>query len=95
MERTLKDHWRPVNWLIKWAWVWLINWYFLKREEEAAKRRELEEQKKEESLKKKEEEKKRREDILEQYKIKKEMEKAEREGNGFLAAKFAAPKLRL
>jgi hypothetical protein len=68
---------------------------FFKREEEAAKRRELEEQKKEESLKKKEEEKKRREDILEQYKIKKEMEKAEREGNGFLAAKFAAPKLRL
>ncbi len=73
-----------------------IDWQiFSKREEEAAKRRELEEQKKEESLKKKEEEKKRREDILEQYKIKKEMEKAEREGNGFLAAKFAAPKLRL
>ena len=70
-------------------------WYLTsQREEEAAKRREQDEQKKEESLRKKEEERRRREEILEQYKIKKEMEKAEREGNGFLAAKFAAPKLR-
>jgi len=48
-----------------------------KREDELKKRREEEETKKEELQRKKEEDKRRREEILEQHKIKKEMEKEE------------------
>ncbi|XP_059087795.1 patronin-like isoform X3 [Tigriopus californicus] len=52
----------------------------IKAEEEARARREEESQKEEEKLRKKEEEKARRDAILEQHRLKKEMEKAEEEG---------------
>ena len=65
----------------------------IKREEESRKKREEEESKREESAKKKEEEKKRREEIFQQYKVKKEMEKAKEEGRNFYISK-SAPKLR-
>jgi len=48
----------------------------LKREEESRVKREEEEARRDETLRKKEEDKKRREEIFQQYKIKKEMEKA-------------------
>lgn len=51
----------------------------IKAEEEARARREEENQKEEEKLRKKEEEKARRDAILEQHRLKKEMEKAEEE----------------
>ena len=65
----------------------------IKREEETRKKREEEESKREESAKKKEEDKKRREEIFQQYKVKKEMEKAKEEGRNFYISK-SAPKLR-
>ena len=52
----------------------------IKREEEGRLKREEEAMKQEEVERKKEEEKRRKEAILEQHKIKKEMEKAEEEG---------------
>ena len=65
----------------------------VKREEETRRKREEEESKREESAKKKEEDKKRREEIFQQYKVKKEMEKAKEEGRNFFTSK-SAPKLR-
>ena len=65
----------------------------IKREEETRRKREEEESKREESAKKKEEDKKRREEIFQQYKVKKEMEKAKEEGRNFFTSK-SAPKLR-
>ena len=61
----------------------------IKREEETRRKREEEESKREESAKKKEEDKKRREEIFQQYKVKKEMEKAKEEGRNFFTSKSA------
>merc|ERR1719296_41941 len=68
----------------------------IKREEEARRRREEEAVKTEEVERKKEEDRKRKEAILEQHKIKKEMEKAEEEGRRYPApvAAKAPPKMR-
>ena len=65
----------------------------IKREEETRRKREEEESKREESAKKKEDDKKRREEIFQQYKVKKEMEKAKEEGRNFFTSK-SGPKLR-
>lgn len=68
----------------------------IKREEEARRRREEEAVKTEAVELKKEEDRKRKEAILEQHKIKKEMEKAEEEGRRYPApvAAKAPPKMR-
>jgi len=52
----------------------------IRQEEETRKKRELEAKREEEKARKKEEEKARKEAILEQFRLKKEMEKAEEEG---------------
>merc|ERR1719278_667687 len=63
----------------------------LKREEKARQKKEEEAIKSEEAERKKEEEKKRKEAILEAFKLKKEMEKAEEEGRRFPAPVSAKP----
>jgi len=62
-----------------------------KREDMARKKKEEEAMKAEEALQKKEEEKKRKEAILEAFKLKKEMDKAEEEGRHFPAPVSAKP----